>query len=64
MTVIDVHTHMLSQPWFDLLKEKGGPGFEVRQSKDAPLGIFAAGAPFMTLTPQNKRKRGHSTFSA
>ena len=51
MTVIDVHTHMLSQPWFDLLKEKGGPGFEVRQSKDAPLGIFAAGAPFMTPMP-------------
>jgi aminocarboxymuconate-semialdehyde decarboxylase len=51
MTVIDVHTHMLSQPWFDLLKEKGAPRFEVRQDKDRPLAIFSQGAPFMTPMP-------------
>ena len=25
MTVIDVHTHMLSEPWLKLLKETGNP---------------------------------------
>jgi aminocarboxymuconate-semialdehyde decarboxylase len=50
MTVIDVHTHMLSQEWFDLLKEHGAPRYEVKPSKDypAPLGIHMNGAPFMT----------------
>lgn len=51
MTVIDVHTHMLSQAWFDLLKAKGKPRYAVKPSKDAPLGIFAEGAPFMTPQP-------------
>ena len=53
MTVIDVHTHMLSEAWFDLLKEKGAPHYEVKRSKDAPapLGIYADGAPFMTPQP-------------
>ncbi|MGH7006080.1 MAG: amidohydrolase family protein, partial [Alphaproteobacteria bacterium] len=48
MNVIDVHTHMLSRAWFDLLKAKGKPRYKVKPSKDAPLGIFADGAPFMT----------------
>ena len=53
MTVIDVHTHMLSQAWFDLIKKKGAPRFEVKRSKDypAPLGIHSDGAPFMTPQP-------------
>ena len=53
MTVVDVHTHMLSQAWFDLLKQKARPRFVVKPSKDhpAPLGIYADGAPFMTPQP-------------
>jgi aminocarboxymuconate-semialdehyde decarboxylase len=51
MTVIDVHTHMLSQPWLDLLKDHGAPRYEVRPSQDAPYGIFLDGAPFMTPQP-------------
>ncbi len=53
MTVIDVHTHMFSEAWFELIKEKGGPRFEVKPSKDwpAPLGIYADGAPFATPQP-------------
>jgi aminocarboxymuconate-semialdehyde decarboxylase len=51
MTVIDVHTHMLSQPWLDLLKNHGAPRYEVRPSQDAPYGIFLDGAPFMTPQP-------------
>ncbi len=52
-TVIDVHTHMLSRAWFDLLKQKGKPRYAVKASKDwpAPLGIYADGAPFMTPQP-------------
>ena len=48
--VIDVHTHMLSHPWFELLKAKGKPRYTVKPSKDfpAPLGIYSDGAPFMT----------------
>lgn len=52
-TVIDVHTHMLSESWFELIKEKGAPLYEVKPSKDwpAPLGIHSDGAPFMTPQP-------------
>lgn len=50
MIVIDVHTHMLSRDWFELMKQKGRPRYVVKPSKDfpAPLGIYADGAPFMT----------------
>jgi len=51
MTVIDVHTHMYSQAWFDLIKAKGKPRYAVKPSKDAPLGIYADGAPFATPQP-------------
>ena len=53
MTVIDVHTHMLSKEWFELLRKRGAPRFEVKLSRDypAPLGIYADGAPFMTPQP-------------
>ncbi|MBM3535886.1 MAG: 2-amino-3-carboxymuconate-6-semialdehyde decarboxylase [Alphaproteobacteria bacterium] len=51
MTVIDVHTHMLSEPWLKLLKEYGPPRYEVRPSKDAAYGIHLDGAPFMTPQP-------------
>lgn len=50
MTVIDVHTHMLSEPWLKLLKEFGPPRYEVRPSKDAAYGIHLDGALFMTLS--------------
>jgi len=50
MIVIDVHTHMYSHAWFDLIKAKGKPRYTVKPSKDfpAPLGIYADGAPFAT----------------
>ena len=53
MSVIDVHTHMLSEAWFDLIKAKGAPRFDVKRSRDypAPLGIYSDGAPFMTPQP-------------
>ena len=51
MTVIDVHTHMLSETWLELLRRHGAPRYEVRPSQDAPYGIFLEGAPFMTPQP-------------
>lgn len=51
MTVIDVHTHMLSEDWLKLLREFGPPRYEVRPSKDAAYGIHLDGAPFMTPQP-------------
>ena len=53
MIAIDVHTHMYSEAWFELIKEKGAPLYEVKPSKDwpAPLGIYAGGAPFATPQP-------------
>ena len=51
MTVIDVHTHMLSETWLELLRRHGAPRYEVRPSQDARYGIFLEGAPFMTPQP-------------
>lgn len=50
MTVIDVHTHMLSQPWVELLKQHA-ERYTVEKSKDGPVAIFQDGAQFMTLQP-------------
>jgi aminocarboxymuconate-semialdehyde decarboxylase len=51
MTVIDVHTHMLSEEWLRLLERHAPPRYELRPSKDAARGIFMDGAPFMTPQP-------------
>lgn len=51
MSVIDVHTHMLNREWLELLRRHGKPRYELRQSLDAPEGIFLDGAPFMTPQP-------------
>ena len=51
MLAIDVHTHMLSYAWLDLMREHGAPRYRVQASKDAPEGIFLDGAPFMTPQP-------------
>jgi aminocarboxymuconate-semialdehyde decarboxylase len=50
---IDVHTHMFSHDWFALLKDKGAPRFEVRETElyPPPGGIFSEGAPFVTPQP-------------
>ena len=47
-TVIDVHTHMLSEEWIALIKEHGAPRYGVHPSKDGPRAIMWDGAPFMT----------------
>ena len=47
--VIDVHTHMYSRQWLALIREHGGPDYEVRESLDSPETIFYKGASFCVL---------------
>jgi aminocarboxymuconate-semialdehyde decarboxylase len=51
MTVVDVHTHMLTLDWIELLKTKGGGQYEVKKTKAGQESIWKEGAPFMTLFP-------------
>ena len=50
MTVVDVHTHMLTLDWIDLLKQHGGV-YDVKPTKAGQNSIWKDGAPFMTLFP-------------
>jgi aminocarboxymuconate-semialdehyde decarboxylase len=49
--VIDVHTHMLSQPWVDELRKHGGPKYEVKPTRAGQESVYLRGNPFVTLTP-------------
>lgn len=51
MPVIDVHTHMLSRQYLDLLSRHGGEKYELKPTKAGQESVFMWGAPFMTLTP-------------
>jgi aminocarboxymuconate-semialdehyde decarboxylase len=46
--VIDVHTHMISRPWLDMLKKHGGPRYSVKEAGGIPDVIHMDGAAFMT----------------
>ena len=50
MTVIDVHTHMLTLEWIELLRASGGR-YEVKKTKAGQESIWMDGTPFMTLFP-------------
>lgn len=47
--VIDVHTHMYTNSWLDLIRAEGGPDYEVKESLDSPCTIFYRGASFCVL---------------
>ncbi|MFO1325076.1 MAG: amidohydrolase family protein [Burkholderiales bacterium] len=49
--VIDVHTHCLTEAWFDLLKRHGGPRYTVSAVTGGLRAIHLDGAPFMTPVP-------------
>ena len=51
MTVVDVHTHMLTLDWIELLKTRGGGVYDVKPTKAGQNSIWKDGAPFMTLMP-------------
>jgi aminocarboxymuconate-semialdehyde decarboxylase len=48
---IDVHTHMLTKEWFELLGQHGGPTYEIREVKGGLKAIHLDGSPFMTPVP-------------
>ncbi len=50
MSTIDIHTHMLSAAYIDLLVEAGGD-YTVSEVLGGSRAVHKAGAPFMTLTP-------------
>lgn len=51
MTVIDVHTHILSEDYIRRLSEHGSPTYEVKVDKSGGPTIHRNGAPFHTLQP-------------
>ena len=51
MTVIDIHTHMLTRGWIDLLRAHGGDKYSVRKTPAQQDAVHLYDAPFMTLMP-------------
>ena len=49
--VIDVHTHVLTEEWFTLLQQYGGPRYTVKEVRGGMRAIHLDGAPFMTPVP-------------
>ncbi len=49
--VVDVHTHMFTNRWLDLLRANGKPDLEVRESLDSPDTVFYRGNSFCVLEP-------------
>ena len=50
--VIDVHTHCLTEAWFSLLQQHGGPRYTVKAVTGGLRAIHLDGAPFMTPVPE------------
>jgi aminocarboxymuconate-semialdehyde decarboxylase len=50
MTVIDVHTHMLSHEYLDLLLKYGAPDYRRTVNRAGEAAIERRGTPFFTLT--------------
>jgi hypothetical protein len=50
MAVIDIHTHIVSQEYVDLLNAHGGPSYEVEVDRSGGPAVHRNGAPFMTLS--------------
>ena len=49
--MIDVHTHVLTEEWFRLLQQHGGPRYTVQEVRGGMRAIHLDGAPFMTPVP-------------
>ncbi len=50
-TVIDVHTHMLSDDWVKTMQAHGAPQFSIKAVRGGQEAVHLDGAPFMTLMP-------------
>lgn len=55
MPVIDVHTHIFTQPWLELLKRKGGT-YNIQQRPDGQFEVFRGNTP--VVIPQ----KGHFDY--
>ena len=51
MPVIDIHTHMMSNSWLELLQKHGAPDYTVGPIKGGGRAIFENGTPAPVLTP-------------
>jgi aminocarboxymuconate-semialdehyde decarboxylase len=51
--VIDVHTHNYTEGWLALIRARGGPDYEIRESVDSPMKLFRRGASFGPLEPSH-----------
>ena len=51
MPVIDIHTHMLTLDWIELLRAHGGDRYSVKKTPAAQEAVHLYDAPFMTLMP-------------
>lgn len=51
MQVIDVHTHMLNQEWFELFKKNGGAHYSAGKNAQGQDCVMYDGASFMTPEP-------------
>jgi len=51
MTVIDIHTHMITLEWIELLRANGGGKYSVKKTRAQQEAIHLYDAPFMTLMP-------------
>ena len=49
--VIDVHTHNYTEGWLRLIRARGGPDYEIRESVDSPTTLFRRGMSFGPLEP-------------
>jgi aminocarboxymuconate-semialdehyde decarboxylase len=52
MPVIDVHTHMLSEPWLADIRAHGAPKYGVKPTPAGQDSVYMGGAPFVTLFPE------------
>ena len=52
MTVIDIHTHMLSDAWMDLLRQHGAPEIELRMIPSGAEALFEDGVQSFTPCPE------------
>jgi aminocarboxymuconate-semialdehyde decarboxylase len=49
--VIDVHTHNYTEGWLKLIRARGGPDYEIKESVDSPVTLYRRGASFGPLEP-------------
>ena len=51
MALIDVHTHMLSHAYAELLERHGAPRLSIGKDREGSTIVLRKGARFMTFTP-------------